>query len=555
MMTKLTDKKRYFYPLALLFGALPSLPLMGENLYVLGFFLSVPLLLLFFSALSKTKPLSHARITVAGFLAMYGYFLSVFRFLFGMYPLAFIPGMTPDYALLIVLLCWLLLSFLQALLFMPAFLLLSFCSRAKGVRRRGFWLIPLYAALYTAFEWLQNFGWFGVPWGGQMLGQVDNAFLLQTASLFGAHYITYVLLTVNGCLAYVIRSLYIRRAEAFRGVRLFFREGRGAALLCAAVFLALNLSGGAVLYYAPEEENAPVSVGLVQANHAALDKTVASNSEIWEDAKRLALDAIGKGATVLLYSETVLTVQLSDTSYYSRELEELSREHGVTQIVGAFYADGIGLDTKLYNSLFFVSGTEGISDTHYDKRHLVPFGEYLPMPAFFETVLPFVCELMRDSEMNPGMSSAIYDGGDAGRIGGLICFDSIYPELTRESVLDGATWLALGTNDSWFTGTEAIRQHLSHARLRAVESRRYVARTAATGRSAVIDTKGSLVALTNEGEATATVATLVPQSGLSVYTVIGDLFPTLCLLSPLYLLVWELIQAGLRRKKKEVPEA
>lgn len=318
--------------------------------------------------------------------------------------------------------------------------------------------------------------------------------------------------------------------------------------LSAAAILTVNLTAGAVLYAMPEENSAEIKIGIIQVNHDALDKDKVSSVKIWDDAEALAEKAIEEGATLLLYSETVLTVNLP-THSLGLEVSDFSKEHGIPQLIGAFCRKAENGEAKTYNSLYYIDKNGEYGDRRYDKRHLVPFGEYLPMPAFFETFMPWVCELMLNS-LTPGVGNSVIDTEAHGKVGALICFDSIYPSLTRESVKDGAEWLSLSTNDYWFTDTQAIDQHLAHAALRAVESGRYVARSAATGRSALIDTKGNYVAILDEGVPGYLTAVLKPQTHTTLYTRIGDLFPLLCLFLPAALLLFDGC-ANLKNKKEK----
>ncbi len=518
-------KKRTLSPLpCLLLGALPGIPLIFPAWHFSAFFLSIPLLLYLYYMLFGEEPPGHRRVWLCGGFAMTGYFLTVFHWLFGMYPLAFIPDMTPLYAGVIVSLCWFLLSLLQGVSFAPAFLLLSFLSRRPLVRRAPVLFGFLYAALYTLFEWGQNFTWMGVPWGGQMLGQMENAPLLGVASLFGAHYITFVILAVNGLFAYGLWKL--RRLKKSHPTPLPLRC---YAAFCGAILIFLgNLAAGglALLRRAPTGE--PVRVAVVQTNHASLDKTQASNIEIWDVAKDLAAAAAEDGADCILYSETILTVDLESSPYYRWELQNLSRQYGVVQIIGGYHYEYDEEGNRLfYNALYYIDETGAFSETIYDKRHLVPFGEYLPWDAFFETVFPFITELLREAELSPGEATNNF-AGSLGDVGALICFDSIYPALTTESVRDGADFMVLATNDSWFAGTAALRQHTSHATLRAIESGRYLARTAATGESMVITPTGAHTAVVPESTRGYAIGDVYPTSQMTLYTQIGDLFPILC---------------------------
>ena len=134
-----------------------------------------------------------------------------------------------------------------------------------------------------------------------------------------------------------------------------------------------------------------------------------------------------------------------------------------------------------------------MTDTTYAKRRLVPFGEFVPMRDFICAVFPFLDEIaMLESDITAGNDSALFET-EYGKVGSLICFDSIYEELARDSVRDGAQLLCISTNDSWFGDSAALYQHNAQAILRSIETGRYTVRAANTGVSSIITNKGEIV--------------------------------------------------------------
>ncbi len=134
---------------------------------------------------------------------------------------------------------------------------------------------------------------------------------------------------------------------------------------------------------------------------------------------------------------------------------------------------------------------------HYDKIRLVPFGEYVPL----RKMLFFARKLVRAvGEFEFGTN----DTPLAGRLhyGPAICYEIVFPQIARRQVVHGADILVTITNDAWYDGTSAPRQHLNQARLRAVETDRYLLRAATTGISAFVDPSGRVVeslAMNREG--------------------------------------------------------
>ena len=158
---------------------------------------------------------------------------------------------------------------------------------------------------------------------------------------------------------------------------------------------------------------------------------------------------------------------------------------------------------------------------HYDKIHLVPFGEYVPLKKF----LPFIHRLVQSAgDFTPGVSTLPLKS-DGVSVGVLICFEGIFPELARELTANGANLLVNLTNDAWYGMTSAPFQHLSMAVFRCVENRRPMLRAANTGISAIIGTDGKILGSTGLFKEAVLMRSLpIPPSKKTLYTRIGDIF-------------------------------
>ena len=158
-------------------------------------------------------------------------------------------------------------------------------------------------------------------------------------------------------------------------------------------------------------------------------------------------------------------------------------------LVGVFAVAALA-DDNAADAATVVYPDGSMDEVVYAKRHLVPFGEYVPWRPLIEVLIPPLTEInMLSSDFAPGEGTALVST-PFGKVGGLICFDSIYECLTLDSVRDGAELLVLPTNDSWFTDSAAVYMHSAQARLRAIESGRWIVRSADTGISSVIDPRG-----------------------------------------------------------------
>ena len=162
----------------------------------------------------------------------------------------------------------------------------------------------------------------------------------------------------------------------------------------------------------------------------------------------------------------------------------------------------------------------------YDKVHLVPYGEYVPLKRFF----PFLGKLVEAvGDFRPGKEGQVLSlNGE--KVGILICFEIIFPELSRLMVKNGAQLLVNITNDAWFGTSSAPYQHLSMGVLRAVENHRAVARAANTGISAFVDPVGRILDKTPLFEEAVRIRSLPVMDQETFYTHYGDLFAIGCVL-------------------------
>jgi apolipoprotein N-acyltransferase len=151
------------------------------------------------------------------------------------------------------------------------------------------------------------------------------------------------------------------------------------------------------------------------------------------------------------------------------------------------------------------------------------------MRDLFELLIPQLTDLsMRDEDLTPGVGANVIELEEAS-IGSLICFDSIYDELARDSVRSGAEILTISTNDSWFVDSAALDMHNAQAKLRAIENRRYVVRAANTGISSMITPTGEVISSLDALEGGELTEEMGCREELTLYTRVGNLFVYLCI--------------------------
>jgi apolipoprotein N-acyltransferase len=184
---------------------------------------------------------------------------------------------------------------------------------------------------------------------------------------------------------------------------------------------------------------------------------------------------------------------------------------------------------RLLNSAFLISADGQILD-RYDKIHLVPFGEYIPL----KHILKFLDKLVVGiGDFFPGNAPEVLQG-PGGRFGVVICFEVIFPDLVRRFVDLGADYMVTITNDAWFGRSSAPYQHFGMVVFRAVENRVYFARAANTGISGFIDPFGRIVHQSNIFTEEALTGEIQTGGPRTFYTGYGNLFGYACVILALF---------------------
>ena len=366
------------------------------------------------------------------------------------------------------------------------------------------WLAPVF---WVAAELLRAHLLSGFPWG--LLGYVPyrRLALIQVAAWTGVYGVSFLLVLVNAALAWIALG------------REWKAQVAGALGAGAAVGAAL-LVGHSHLVAAGTPPRVPVA--LVQGNiEQALKWDAAYKAEtlrIYADLTRQAAPA----ARLVVWPEAAVPAYLRLEPALLGWLTDLATEVGTPLLVGAPDTRANGRVTRYLNSAFFV-GPEGVR-ARYDKIHLVPFGEYVPL----KRLLFFVEAIAADiGDFTPGAGSVVLplEGAPFGTV---ICYEVIFPNLFRQFVAEGASFMANITNDAWFGDSGGPRQHLAMVPLRAVENGVAVVRAANTGISAVVAPSGAIEAELPLGRRGVLRAAVPLRAGGTVYTRVGDVFAYTC---------------------------
>ena len=382
----------------------------------------------------------------------------------------------------------------------------------RSLRHAGAGFPWLAAALWTLLDWVQTWMLSGFPWALLGYSQYRYGPVLQLAAITGVHGLTFLIVFANATLAWILAG-HTRRLVA----------GAAAALLMGTTF-----AYGVQRLARPPATADALRIGIVQGNIRQDLKWQRLGSEAtaarYDSLTRVLLREAGS-LDLILWPETALPFRFDSPSRQRlrQVVTNLAREAGAPLLVGSLGSHSPTGNPGLYNRSFLIDGRGEIRGAA-DKVHLVPFGEYLPFPWLFAYMQGLIAE---SGAFTAGDAHTVLSlPGMGTRLGVFICYESIFPEITRSLVRDGADLLVNTTNDAWFGTTAAPHQHLAMVVLRAVEAGRTILRAANTGISGAIEPDGRIVRATGLFETTVLEISARPSDELTTYARYGDLvFP------------------------------
>lgn len=398
--------------------------------------------------------------------------------------------------------------------------------------RRGAWARTFgFAALWTAAEWARSLGPLGHTIGALGYSQQKPLVPVQCAALTGVFGVSFVVALVNACLAAMI--MHRRRGG---------REGLAAPVTMAALLLAACLGFGWWRLGGEEREATGPSyrVGVVQTEVKPGPPGTCGifAADDFEQHIR-ATEAMPRGTDLVVWPETVVTESVLGNRALRRPIEEAARRTNAFVLAGSTEREG----SRKYNSAVLF-GPDGEVVGRYDKRHLVVFGEYVPLREQLAMIFERYPVPTRDYA--PGRYPPVLRAGRA-RLGMMICFEALFPWAAREARNLGANLLVVTTNDGWFLFTAGGYHSLIACALRAVENNAPMVRAAKTGVSCFIDTRGRIHSPTRLFEAATLHRELRLAGARTLYDRIGDLLAVLCVAWAVWLVVATVARRGKRR--------
>lgn len=402
-------------------------------------------------------------------------------------------------------------------------------------------LIPRYGIFFApcfwvALEWFRTQLLSGLPWCLLGYSQYRELDLIQVADHTGVYGISFLIVLVN-----------VAFAELFLWIMPFFRGFHPVKLpwellTTAAACMVLSWFYSSVVLSARDlgHHKPSITVGIVQPN---IDQAVKWDASFRDETMRRfdRLTAqLGTGTDLVVWPEAATPFIFEREKEYQLQLIAWAERAQAPILLGSpalrFYPDR---RPYLLNSAYLV-GKDGTVLGRYDKHHLVPFGEYIPLKSSLLFFLDKLVEGIGDFEAGLGPTTLSFNpkswdsvrsiGTRSVKFGVAICYEVIFPDLVRQFAANGAEFLVTITNDGWFGPSSAPAQHFAMVVFRSVENHLAFARAANTGISGFIDPFGQIIEATPLFVEHVSYATIPTRQTRTFYSYYGDVFAHACVI-------------------------
>ncbi len=380
--------------------------------------------------------------------------------------------------------------------------------------------------VWTAVEWVRTYFPIGFPWNLLGYTAYRNLQLIQFAEFTGVYGVSALIIFFNAVVYVVVFRVASRRVQTL-----------GLGVLTGLMALALIFGAWRIDLIEAAPVQGSIRVAMVQGN---IPQSIKWDPKFLDSSFKVYLEqsqaAAKQGADLIVWPEAAAAFffqpddnypqQFAADASYRNRLLELAAYGGDPILFGAPALGVEDGEVGFYNRAYLVSG-QGKVEGWYDKIQLVPFGEYVPLRRVFGFFVNRVVQGFGD--MFPGRVQTIFTV-DGAKLSVLICYESIFPDLSRREVKRGADILVNITNDAWYGDSSAPYQMLAMSTMRAVETKVPMVRVANTGISAIIEPSGKITARTPLFKRGTEIERVDWRPERTVYTMAGDVFAEICFL-------------------------
>jgi len=398
-------------------------------------------------------------------------------------------------------------------------------------------LIP---AAWVTLEWARSYLFTGFGWALLGYSQSYNLPIIQIADITGTYGASFLIMIFNIAVFFAIKNFRNKKDSFF-------------PVIAAAILIITALGYGSIRLnniFTGEKLKVSVAQGNIPQDQKWDERFT---GKIIEKYTTLTRSSAADRPDLIVWPETSVPGFIENQNNLLGWVRGLATAANAPLLVGAPRYEEVN-DRELYYNSAFLFLKDGSPARHYDKIHLVPFGEYVPLKKIFFfisrfaprpigdfvggkefTVLKFPVERsLKEKDRRWKLLKRV-------GLGCLICFEDIFPDLARGFVKNDADLLVNITNDAWFGRSSAAYQHAEASVFRAVENRINVIRAANTGLSCFIDQKGRIVSKVSRGHEDLFIDGFVTQDivlsrSRTVYTAYGDIFAYICTLFTVFYL-------------------
>lgn len=404
---------------------------------------------------------------------------------------------------------------------------LLFSMKMKATKLPAMLIAPV---LWVALEFVRSYALTGFPWASIGYSQYKFLYAIQFADITGIYGVSFLVLAVNSAFA----DIFISR-KRHEEMPLFPARPTvvGYAVLGCLVLFALSYS-----YWRLHQDRpgSHLSVSIVQGNIEQDKKWDAGYRDaVINTYMEMTNQAAVSAPQLIVWPETSLPFYFGADELLTDKFISFQKQLKAYLLFGAVLTREPAAADKpatLTNSAVLLD-ENGKTSYIYDKIHMVPFGEYVPL----RSLLFFVDKLVAGiGDFAPGEKiSKAYT--PYGSFGTFICYEIIFPGLVRKFYSRDGDFIVTITNDAWFGKTAGPYQHFSMGVFRSIENRKPLIRAANTGVSGFIDSNGRIIKTTPVFERLVETMDITTDSTRSLYSRYGDIFSYICIVIAILLLI------------------
>lgn len=381
--------------------------------------------------------------------------------------------------------------------------------------------------LWVSIEFVRSYALTGFPWSSIGYSQYRFLPLIQVSDITGIYGISFIILAVNGFIA----DLFLNK-KRLKEMPLFPHSYFTAGAVSLLIFILASFGYG-FWRLNQEREGRSLTVSVIQGNIEQDKKwEPLFQNEVIDIYTTLSSQALRDNPSLIIWPETAVPFFFGSNAVNTARMIQFQQQSSTYLLFGSVLAkNSHEKSADMTNSAVLLDKEAKITYS-YDKIHLVPFGEYVPL----RNILFFIDKLVVGiGDYIPGKQYLQADT-EIGRFGTLICYEIIFPGLVRKFFTQGGDYMVTITNDAWFGDTAGPYQHFSMAVFRAIENRKPVMRAANTGISGFIDSSGRILGQTRIFDRQILTHSVKTDSTMTFYTKFGDLFSFFCIVVSIILL-------------------